>query len=72
MRVVGCCKLREERLELSWVAPLEPKSSASANFATLAQSKTGIEHYLIEIHKDGSKSVVVLWLDQRIQPTRYF
>lgn len=27
----------EERLELSRVAPLEPKSSASANFATPAR-----------------------------------
>ena len=29
--------VRGERLELSWVAPLEPKSSASTNFATLAR-----------------------------------
>jgi hypothetical protein len=28
--------VRKERLELSRVAPLEPKSSASTNFATLA------------------------------------
>ncbi len=28
--------VREERLELSQVAPLEPKSSASTNSATLA------------------------------------
>ena len=28
--------VREERLELSWIAPLDPKSSAYANFATLA------------------------------------
>ena len=28
--------VREERLELSRVAPLEPKSSASTSFATLA------------------------------------
>jgi hypothetical protein len=28
--------MREERLELSQVSPLEPKSSASANSATLA------------------------------------
>ena len=30
--------VRKERLELSRVAPLEPKSSASTNSATLAQS----------------------------------
>ena len=30
--------VREERLELSWIAPLDPKSSAYANFATLAQN----------------------------------
>ena len=29
--------VREERLELSRVAPLEPKSSAYTNFATLAK-----------------------------------
>lgn len=29
--------VREERLELSRIAPLDPKSSAYANFATLAQ-----------------------------------
>ena len=29
--------VREERLELSRVAPLEPKSSASTNSATLAR-----------------------------------
>ncbi len=29
--------VREERLELSWIAPLDPKSSAYANFATLAR-----------------------------------
>ena len=28
--------VRKERLELSQVAPLEPKSSASTNFATFA------------------------------------
>ena len=31
--------VREERLELSRVSPLDPKSSASANSATLAQTK---------------------------------
>ena len=30
--------VREERLELSWITPLDPKSSAYANFATLAQN----------------------------------
>jgi hypothetical protein len=28
--------VRKERLELSWVTPLEPKSSASTSFATFA------------------------------------
>ena len=36
--------VREERLELSRVTPLEPKSSASTNSATLA--KTSIEQVL--------------------------
>lgn len=31
--------VREERLELSRVAPLEPKSSASTNSATLAMAR---------------------------------
>ncbi len=31
--------VRKERLELSQVTPLEPKSSASTNFATFAQLK---------------------------------
>ena len=32
--------VREERLELSRIAPLDPKSSAYANFATLARKST--------------------------------
>ena len=31
--------VREERLELSRIAPLDPKSSAYANFATLAEKR---------------------------------
>lgn len=31
--------VRKERLELSQVAPLEPKSSASTNFATFARHR---------------------------------
>ncbi len=35
-RRVGAKVVRKERLELSRVTPLEPKSSASTNSATLA------------------------------------
>jgi hypothetical protein len=33
---LGLILVREGRLELPWVAPLDPKSSASASSATLA------------------------------------
>ncbi len=36
--------VRKERLELSQVAPLEPKSSASTNFATFAEKGRALCH----------------------------
>ncbi len=39
--------VRKERLELSRVAPLEPKSSASANSATFAQKTIKIQDSII-------------------------
>ncbi len=40
--------VREERLELSQVTPLEPKSSASTNSATLAKTVAQITRYLMK------------------------
>ena len=45
--VPGAMLVREERLELSRVTPLEPKSSASTNSATLA---CVIAHYRRPLH----------------------
>lgn len=39
--------VRKERLELSRLAALEPKSSASTNSATLAKFERGLNHSFV-------------------------
>ena len=46
--------VRAERLELSRIAPLDPKSSAYANFATLARCKSKNLTQLFVLGKSGT------------------
>ena len=53
--------VREKRVELSWIAPLDPKSSAYANFATLAHCiLQGEDFNTAFLRRQGAKSLFAL------------
>ena len=63
--------VRVERLELSRVTPLEPKSSASTNSATLAKKQTtrqpnyGVIHTLyFGLREKGGNSATATYIQQ--------